>query len=75
MDFLEGRMVKFVGTLHSHLEFGHVVIISGITKKNAEHFILNFMSDKTSSDIPLHMNVVFGEREQIIRNTKINGEI
>lgn len=66
-------MVKFVGTLHSPLEFGHVLIISGITKKNAENFILNFMSDKTSNDIPLHVNVVFGESQQIIRNTKING--
>lgn len=67
-------MVKFSGTLHSPLEFGHVIVISGKAKRNAENFILNFMSDKTSSDIPLHVNVVFGEKEQIIRNTKLNGE-
>lgn len=68
-------MSRFTGTFHSPLEFGHVVIIGGVTKRNAENFILNFHSDKTSTDIPLHINVVFGEKEVIIRNTKINGEL
>lgn len=67
-------MVKFTGTFHSPLEFGHVIVVGGVAKRTAEHFIINFLSDKSSSDIPLHMNVVFGENEQIIRNTKINGE-
>lgn len=68
-------MAKFTGTFYSSLEFGHVLIIGGVTKRNAENFTLNFHSDKTSTDIPLHLNVVFGERAQIIRNTKINGEL
>lgn len=67
-------MVKFVGTFQSHLEFGHVVIISGKIRDAAENFILNFLSENNASDIPFHMNVVFSENSQIIRNTKINGE-
>lgn len=66
-------MVKFVGTFHSTLEFGQVVIISGAIRKSAENFTLNLLSEN-SSDIPFHMNFVFGENSQIIRNTKINGE-
>jgi hypothetical protein len=67
-------MVKFRGSFHSPLEFGHVVIIGGVTKHSAENLIIDLLSDKNTSDTPLHVNVVFGENEQIIRNTKINGE-
>jgi hypothetical protein len=67
-------MVKFVGTFHSALEFGQVIIISGRIKKSAENFTLNLLSESASSNIPFHMNFVFGENCQIIRNTKINGE-
>ena len=67
------KMVKFVGTFHSTLEFGQVVIISGAIRKSAENFTLNLLSEN-ASDIPFHMNFVFGENNQIIRNTKINGE-
>lgn len=67
-------MVKFVGGFHSTLEFGHVVIISGTIKKSADNFTLNFLSENSTSDIPFHMNAVFGENNQIIRNTRINGE-
>ena len=68
-------MVKFLGSFYSTLEFGHVVIISGSIKKSAETFILNFLSENTSGDIPFHMNFTFGDgNSQIIRNTKINGE-
>ncbi|XP_070504243.1 galectin-9-like isoform X2 [Chironomus tepperi] len=67
-------MVKFTGSFQSPLEFGHVIVISGIARKTAENFFINFLGDKASGDIPLHLNVVFGENEQIIRNTKINGE-
>lgn len=67
-------MVKFVGSFHTPLEFGHVVIIGGKIRDDAENFTLNFLSEKNASDIPFHMNVVFGDNEQIIRNTKINGE-
>lgn len=67
-------MVKFVGTFHSTLEFGQVIIISGKIKNSAENFTLNLLSEKSLSDIPFHMNFVFGENCQIIRNTKINGE-
>lgn len=35
---------------------------------------MNFLSENSSTDIPFHMNVVFGDNQQIIRNTKINGE-
>jgi hypothetical protein len=66
-------MVKFVGTFHSALEFGQVLIISGTIKKSAENFTLNLLSEN-NSDIPFHMNFVFGDNSQIIRNTKINGE-
>lgn len=68
-------MVKFTGSFHSTLEFGQVIIISGSIKKSAETFILNFLSDNSAVDIPFHMNFIFGEeKNQIIRNTKINGE-
>lgn len=67
-------MVKFTGTFQSTLEFGQVVIISGSIKKSAENFTLNFLSENVTTDIPFHMNFVFGENCQIIRNTKINGE-
>jgi Galactoside-binding lectin len=67
-------MVKFVGGFHSTLEFGHVIIISGHIKENAENFTLNLLGNYNAHDIPFHMNVVFGERSQIIRNTKIHGE-
>lgn len=67
-------MVKFVGSFSSTLEFGHVIIISGTIKKSAENFTLNLLSDNSSADIPFHMNFVFGENSQIIRNSKINGE-
>lgn len=67
-------MVKFFATFHSELSFGQVIIISGIVRKSAENFTLNLLSDKNSFEIPLHVNVVFGENEQIIRNTKLNGE-
>lgn len=67
-------MVKFLGTLHSTLEFGHVVIVGGKIKDAAENFTLNFLSENSALGIPFHMNVVFGENGQIIRNTKINGE-
>lgn len=67
------KMVKFTGGFFSPLEFGQVIIIGGKIKENAENFTLNLLSDN-SLDIPLHMNVVFGENGQIIRNTKINGE-
>lgn len=66
-------MVKFVGTFHSALEFGQVIIVGGTIKKSAENFTMNFLSENTS-DIPFHMNFVFGDNSQIIRNTKINGE-
>lgn len=66
-------MVKFIGSFHSTLEFGQVVIISGTIRKSAENFTLNLLSEN-ASDIPFHMNFVFGENSQIIRNTKINGE-
>jgi hypothetical protein len=66
-------MAKFSGTLTANLEFGHVIVISGVIKRQAENFIVNLMSDKTSKDIVLHMNFIFGENEQVIRNTKING--
>lgn len=72
--FLEIKMVKFTGSFQSPLEFGHVIVISGIARQTAENFFVNFLGDKASGDIPLHLNVVFGENEQIIRNTKINGE-
>lgn len=68
------NMVKFLGSLHSPLEFGHVIIIGGKIRVEAENFTLNFLSENNASDIPFHMNVVFGESGQIIRNTKINGE-
>lgn len=67
-------MVKFVGSFSSTLEFGHVVIISGTIRKSAENFTLNLLSDNSSADIPFHMNFVFGENSQIIRNSKIHGE-
>lgn len=67
-------MVKFTAGFHSTLEFGHVIIISGKTRDNAENFTLNLLGDNNAYDIPFHMNVVFGENSQIIRNTKINGE-
>lgn len=67
-------MVKFLGAFHTTLEFGHVVIIGGKIRDGAENFTMNLQSEANTSDIPFHMNVVFGENEQIIRNTKINGE-
>lgn len=67
-------MVKFTGTFQSTLEFGQVIIISGSIKKSAENFTMNFLSENVAIDIPFHMNFVFGEHCQIIRNTKINGE-
>lgn len=68
-------MVKFLGSFYSTLEFGHVIIISGSIRKNAETFILNFLSENNAGDVPFHMNFIFGdEKSQIIRNTKINGE-
>lgn len=67
-------MVRFLGAFHTTLEFGHVVIIGGKIRDEAENFTMNFLSEHNTSDIPFHMNVVFGENEQIIRNTKINGE-
>lgn len=66
-------MVKFEGSLHSPLEFGHVLIVSGTSTASAEKFVLN-LTNNNALDIPLHMNVIFGEKNQIIRNTKINGE-
>lgn len=66
------QMVKFVGSFYSPLEFGHVFIIGGKIKDSAENFTVNLISDR--NDIPLHMNIVFGEHGQIIRNTKLNGE-
>lgn len=71
---LKEIMVKFTGSFHDTLEFGQVIIISGTIKKSAENFTLNLLSENNSSDIPFHMNFVFGENCQIIRNTKINGE-
>lgn len=67
-------MVKFTASFYLPLEFGHVVIVSGKIKEAAENFTLNLISDNNALDIPLHMNVVFGENGQIIRNTKLNGE-
>jgi Galactoside-binding lectin len=67
-------MVKFVGSFNSTLEFGHVIIISGKLKEPAENFTLNLLGDNGLYDVPFHMNVVFGENSQIIRNTKINGD-
>jgi hypothetical protein len=66
-------MVKFVGAFHTTLEFGHVVIISGKIKNSADNFTLNFLSENIA-DIPFHMNAVFGDKNQIIRNSKIHGE-
>lgn len=66
-------MVKFTGSLYSPLEFGHVLIVSGKSTASAEKFVLN-LTNNNALDIPLHMNVIFGEKNQIIRNTKINGE-
>lgn len=67
-------MVKFTGSFHSMLEFGHVIVISGQIRNSAENFTMNLLSENNAADIPFHMNVVFGENGQIIRNTKINGE-
>lgn len=68
-------MVKFSGSFHSTLEFGHVIIINGTLSKSAETFIFNLLSENESGDIPFHMNFIFGdEKSQIIRNSKINGE-
>ena len=66
-------MVHFMGSLHSPLEFGHVVIVSGKVSENAEHFTLNFLADKNGYEIPLQIYVSFGADGQIIRNSKING--
>lgn len=68
-------VVKFLGSFSATLEFGHVIIVRGIIKRSAENFILNFLSENESGDIPLHMNFTFGDdNSQIIRNTKLNGE-
>ncbi|CRK90942.1 CLUMA_CG004632, isoform A [Clunio marinus] len=71
-------MVKFTGYFHNNLEFGHVVILGGKIRETAGNFTLNLLSEDDSLDvprnIPFHMNVVFGENGQIIRNTKIHGE-
>lgn len=66
-------MVKFAGSLFAPLEFGHVLIVSGKSTTSAEKFVLN-LTNNNALDIPLHLNVIFGEKNQIIRNTKINGE-
>jgi hypothetical protein len=73
LELAKTKMVKFIGTFHSTLEFGQVIIVGGTIKKSAENFTLNLLSEN-ASDIPFHMNFVFGENSQIIRNTKINGE-
>ncbi|CAO1381748.1 unnamed protein product [Diamesa hyperborea] len=68
-------MVHFIGSLHSPLEFGHVIIVSGKVSENAEHFTLNFLADKNGYEIPLQIYVSFGAEGQIIRNSKINGQL
>ena len=68
-------MVHFIGSLYSPLEFGHVIIVSGKVSKNAEHFTLNFLADKNGYEIPLQIDVLFGADGQIIRNSKINGQL
>jgi hypothetical protein len=67
-------MVKFLGSFQTTLEFGHVVIVGGSVSENSENFILNLLSDDPKSDIPFHMNFVFGDNCQVIRNSKINGD-
>lgn len=68
-------MVHFIGSLHSPLEFGHVIIVSGKVSENAEYFTLNFLADKNGYEIPLQIDVLFGAEGQIIRNSKINGQL
>lgn len=68
-------MVRFIGSFFSPLEFGHVIIVSGKVSENAENFTLNFLADKNGYEIPLQMYVLFGEEGQIIRNSKINGQL
>lgn len=68
-------MVHFIGSFYSPLEFGHVIIVSGKVSENAEIFTLNFLADKNCYEVPLQIHVKFGDDEQIIRNSKINGEL
>ncbi|CAO1408990.1 unnamed protein product [Diamesa serratosioi] len=68
-------MVHFIGSLYSPLEFGHVIIVSGKVSEKAEIFQLNFLADKNGYEIPLQIDVIFGEDGQIIRNSKINGQL
>lgn len=68
-------MVKFTATFHSALEFGHVIIVGGCVTETSESFTLNLLQDDNpKSDIPFHMNFIFGDDSRVIRNTKINGE-
>ena len=62
----------FSGTLATPLVFGHVIIISGAIKDDAERLEINFLADTNQYDIPLHMEVIFGADPKIMRTSKLN---
>lgn len=64
----------FSGSFCTPLVFGHVVIISGKIKDAAKSLEISLAADTNNFDIPLHMEVIFGDDARIVRNTKLNNQ-
>jgi hypothetical protein len=62
--------VVFVGNLPEPLEVGHVIVVAGRLRHNAQRFDLNLASGRTINEhLPLHLSWRQGEN-MIVRNTK-----
>lgn len=67
--------MEFSGSFCTPLVFGHVVIISGKIKEDAESLEISLAADTHNFDIPLHIEVIFGKDARIVRNTKLNNQL